>query len=237
MVELIIVGEGQTEETFVRDVLAPALAASDVYVSPRLINSSKTQAGGALNLARVKRFVGNTLRERADTYVTTLIDLYGLDTTFRGVAETQGREPAARATRIETLLHEDIVGFAQCRPERFIPHVQPHEFESLLFSDVARLCEVEPLWQRQSASLIAARNAVDNPEWINDSPQTAPSKRLEQLDPRYRKVGHGPRAAARIGLDRIREQCPHFRQWYDRLVTLPALAATRTNTAHIELTP
>ena len=229
MVELIVVGEGQTEETFVRDVLAPALAANRIYASPRLINTSREQRGGALSLERVRRFIGHTLRQRSDTYVTTLIDLYGLDTTFRGVTESKGQLPAARAAYIEQLLHEDVIAFAQCRAERFIPHVQPHEFESLLFSDIPRLCDVEPGWHEQSAPLIAARAAVDNPEWINDSPQTAPSKRLEQLHPRYRKVRHGPVAAARIGLDRIREQCPHFRQWYDRIVALPALPAKHTD--------
>ncbi|CAE6686904.1 DUF4276 family protein [Paraburkholderia haematera] len=229
MVELIVVGEGQTEETFVRDVLAPALSASQIYASARLINTSRDQRGGALSLERVRKFIGHTLRQRADTYVTTLFDLYGLDKTFRGVAETKGLTPAARAARIGKLLHEDVVAFADCRPERFIPHVQPHEFESLLFSDITSLCDVEPGWQEQSAPLIAARAAVDDPEWINDSPQTAPSKRLEQLQSRYRKVRHGPVAAARIGLDRIREQCPHFRQWYDRIVKLPALQAQQPN--------
>lgn len=229
MVELIVVGEGQTEETFVRNVLAPALSASRVYASARLINTSREQHGGALSLERVRKFIGHTLRQRADTYVTTLFDLYGLNQTFRGVAENKGHPPASRAARIEQLLREDVVAFADCRPERFIPHIQPHEFESLLFSDVATLCEVEPGWKEHSASLIAARAAVENPEWINDSPQTAPSKRLEQLQPRYRKVRHGPVAAARIGLDRIREQCPHFRQWYDRIVTLPAMQAKQPN--------
>ncbi|ABE28758.1 hypothetical protein DR64_1918 [Paraburkholderia xenovorans LB400] len=229
MVELIIVGEGQTEETFVRDVLAPALGANHVYASARLISTSREQRGGALSLERVRKFIGHTLRQRADTYVTTLIDLYGLDKSFRGVMASKGQTPATRAAHIERLLHEDVVGFAECRPERFIPHVQPHEFESLLFSDVTRLCDVEPEWHEQSDPLIAARAAVDDPEWINDSPQTAPSKRLERLQPRYRKVRHGPLAAARIGLDRIREQCPHFRQWYDRIVTLPALQAQQPN--------
>ncbi|MFM0673839.1 DUF4276 family protein [Paraburkholderia sediminicola] len=229
MVELIVVGEGQTEETFVRDVLAPALSASHVYASARLVNTSREQRGGALSLERVRKFIGHTLRQRADTYVTTLIDLYGLDQSFRGVKESKGLAPAARAAHIESQLHEDVVAFADCRPERFIPHVQPHEFESLLFSDVTRLCAVEPGWHEQSGPLIAARAAVADPEWINDSPQTAPSKRLERLQPRYRKVRHGPVAAARIGLDRIREQCPHFRQWYDRIVTLPALLAKQPN--------
>ncbi|MDE1178873.1 DUF4276 family protein [Paraburkholderia sp.] len=229
MIELIVVGEGQTEETFVRDVLAPALAANDIFATSRLINTSKGQSGGGLNLARVTKFLCHTLREREDTYITTLIDLYGLDTSFRGVVESRRLAPAARSTQIETLLHDDIIAAAQCRPDRFIPYVQPHEFESLLFSDIVRLCESEPEWADQSAPLIAARAAVDDPEWINDSPQTAPSKRLEHLRPRYRKVRHGPVAAARIGLDRIREQCPHFRQWYDRILTLPTLAAARPN--------
>jgi hypothetical protein len=232
MVELIVIGEGQTEETFVRDVLAPALCANRIYATARLINTSRVQRGGALNRERVRKFIGHTLLERADTYVTTLIDLYGLDTTFRGVTESKGQAPDVRAACIEHLLHEDVITFAQCRPERFIPHVQPHEFESLLFSDVSKLCVVEPGWQEQSKPLIAARAAVDNPEWINDSPQTAPSRRLEQLHPRYRKVRHGPVAAARIGLDRIREECPHFRQWYDRIVTLPALQAQHPNIEH-----
>jgi hypothetical protein len=229
MVELIVVGEGQTEETFVHDVLAPTLGANRIYASARLINTSREQRGGALSLERVRKFIGHTMRQRNDTYVTTLIDLYGLDTTFRGVNESRGQAPAARAARIEKLLHEDVIAFAQCRPERFIPHVQPHEFESLLFSDIATLCDVEPGWHEQSAPLSAARAAVDDPEWINDSPQTAPSTRLEQLHPRYRKVRHGPIAAARIGLDRIREQCPHFRHWYDRIAALPAIATKRPN--------
>ncbi|WGS50215.1 DUF4276 family protein [Paraburkholderia sp. D15] len=237
MVELIVVGEGQTEETFVRNVLAPVLAINEIYATPRLINSSRIQAGGALNLDRAQRFLANTLSERTDTYVTTLFDLYGLDNSFRGVAASAGLEPAERAALIENLLHEDIVAVAQCRPERLIAHVQPHEFESLLFSNVARLADVEPEWRNQLAPLEVARANVENPEWINDSPQTAPSKRLERLRPRYRKVRHGPVAADKIGLDRIRAECPHFRQWYDRIATLPSLVAARTNTANLELTP
>jgi hypothetical protein len=223
MVELIIVGEGQTEETFVRDVLAHTLAANDVFATPRVIQTSPGHRGGALNLGRVRRFIRNTLRERDNTYLTTLFDLYALDESFPGVADTRGQPPAARAQHIEQLLREDIVAFAGCRPDRFVPHVQPHEFESLLFADVDQRCEVEPEWNVHRETLANVRAGVQDPEWINDSPQTAPSRRLEVLRPRYRKVRHGPVGAARIGLDRIREQCPHFRQWFDRMVTLSPL--------------
>lgn len=75
MIEVIAVGEGQTEETFVRDVVAPAFWHLDVSMQSRLIRTSRSGRGGALVADRVVRFLRNTLRERNDTYVTTLFDL------------------------------------------------------------------------------------------------------------------------------------------------------------------
>jgi Domain of unknown function (DUF4276)/AAA domain, putative AbiEii toxin, Type IV TA system len=90
------------------------------------------------------------------------------------------------------------------------------------FSDIDKLCDTQPEWDRHRAVLLKVRADVTNPEWINDSPQTAPSKRLAILRPRYRKTTHGPASAVRITLDKIREQCPHFRQWFERLLQIGA---------------
>lgn len=49
MVELIIICEGQTEERFVTDVLAPALAPTAIYASARMIPTSPNSRGGSLN--------------------------------------------------------------------------------------------------------------------------------------------------------------------------------------------
>ncbi|WP_414443213.1 DUF4276 family protein [Burkholderia sp. 22PA0106] len=223
MVELIIVGERPTEERFVTDVLKDILALNGIYATPRLIKTSPQGKGGGLNLDRVRRFVVHTLRERTNTFVTTLFDLYGLDPSFRGVEDTKNRTPSERAQAIEAALHADIVESAQCRPERFLPHIQPHEFEALLFSDVHRLCEIEPTWAASAPQLAEIRNAKPDPEWINDSRHTAPSKRLEILNPNYRKTMHGPRSAKHIGLDRIRQECPHFGRWFERLLALKPL--------------
>ena len=224
MIELVVIGEGHTERRFVTEVLAPALVHKGIRATPRLINTSSSARGGALNRDRVRRFARNTLRERGSTFVATFFDLYGLDTTFRGVVESRGKSPGDRSRMIEQALHEDVLTEAACRPERFLPHVQPHEFEALLFADVGRLCEVEPEWAARKSALERVCAGYENPEWINDSPQSAPSKRLEDtLSPRYRKVDHGPLAAARIGLDKMREKCPHFGQWFDRVTTLKPL--------------
>ncbi len=64
---------------------------------------------------------------------------------------------------------------------------------------------------------VAIRREVGTPEEIDDRPEYAPSKRIVNLFPGYRKPLHGPLTAGRIGLDRIRDECPHFAAWVARL--------------------
>jgi hypothetical protein len=222
MINVVIVGEGQTEETFIQDVLSPMLGEHGVFATSRLIATSKTQRGGGLNFDRVCRAIRNSLSERGDTHVTTMLDLYGLGPTFRGVTSTKKQTPAERATTIARFLHEDVLKGTNYRPERFLPHIQPHEFESLLFSDVDELCGGEAEWHVHRTGLTKVRTLFADPEWINDSRATAPSRRLNVLTPKFHKLRHGPLIAARIGLDKIREQCPHFNQWVARLIGLSA---------------
>ncbi len=106
---------------------------------------------------------------------------------------------------------------------RFLPLVMMHEFEAMLFSDCAAFGNAI---ERPDLSpcLQAIRNDFPNPESINDSPETAPSKRIEALFPAYQKVLMGNLAALEIGLDRIRAECPHFRNWLERLEARAASA-------------
>jgi hypothetical protein len=224
LIEVIVVAEGQTEETFVRDVLAPVFGAHDVFLYARPIATSKRGRGGALSRDRVIRFLGRTLRERGDTYVTTLFDLYGLRPDFPGVADVADADPLARCSAIEAAFESVVAAESGCRTDRFLAHIQPHEFEALLFSDVSRFPEVQAGWSRFVPALEAARNEAESPEHINDGPATHPSARLEQLrEPSYDKPLHGSRFAERIGLDRMRSECSHFDAWLRRIEALQPL--------------
>ncbi len=225
MIEVIVVGEGPTEEVFVRDVLGPSLALREIFVQPRLIPASPRGRGGALSRDRVLRYLRNTLRERRDVYVTTFFDLYGLKADFPGQAEAAGVvDPIARADAIEAGFGETVVQEAKCRPERFLPHIQPYEFEALLFTDAKRFPEVEPEWKAFVADLQAARRPAPSPEHINDGQDTHPSARLRKLlRPRYEKVLHGSAVAARIGLELMRAECAHFGRWLSRIEGLAPL--------------
>lgn len=209
-----------------RDVLSPALADDDVTLAARLVPTSSPGRGGALNYDRVLRYLRNTLRERANTYVTTFFDLHALHNAFPGYSEgLEQHDPIARATLIEARLHERVVEEAGCRGDRFLAHVQPYEFEGLLFSDVERLVEIEPEWRTFAPQLAAIRSAARSPEHINDGATTHPAERLASTlrNPRYGKVLHGPRAAVRIGLLKISQECAHFSAWLARLRGLQKL--------------
>ena len=223
MIEVVVVCEGQTEAQFTSSVLQQFLGAGEIIVEPRLIPTSSKSRGGSLNRARVIRYLRNTLRQRSDTYVTTLFDLYGLGHNFPGYRESlELRDPIQRVLTIESEFHSATIEASGTRPDRFIPHIQPYEFESLLFSDVERFVDTDPRWSSRVDQLRNVRQAASSPEHINDGTDSHPSARLKVL-PRYRKVRHGVDVIRHIGLDTVRSECRHFGQWLARIERLQPL--------------
>lgn len=202
MIRVAISVEGQTEEAFVKKVLGPYLWSCDVYAIPILVQPR----GGNVTLDRLAndmvRHYGNFDR------VTSLVDFYG----FRGKGEqTVDELETSIANAIAVQVHTNW------NTSRVIPYVQMHEFEALLFADVARFSILIDVTTPIIEQLQAIRSLFESPEEIDDSPQTAPSKRLAALIPRYRKVTDGPDLAQEIGLEAIREACPRFDGWVRRL--------------------
>ncbi|QEP43510.1 DUF4276 family protein [Ectothiorhodospiraceae bacterium BW-2] len=142
--------------------------------------------------------------------VTSLVDYYG----FRDLA---GRS----RSDLENEIIKQIVNQApQIERWRIFPYVQMHEFEGLLFSDINHFEWVIEGWSEEIKSLLQEiRNDFSSPEEINNSRETAPSKRLEKIFPDgiYSKTEHGPIIAEAIGIDVIRKYCPQFNQWVRQL--------------------
>ena len=97
----------------------------------------------------------------------------------------------------------------------FVPFLALHEYEAWLFADSVTVPQL--LTQPQKQAQFAAITQAFEPEDINESAATAPSKRLLAMFPGYRKVLHGTLATERIGLTTIRARCPHFAAWMERL--------------------
>jgi hypothetical protein len=163
----------------------------------------------------------NHLRQDGQIFVTTMVDYYGLPQSDG--REWPGRAAAAllrsddRASFVESHLSQDVREILDTN--RFIPFVVMHEFEALLFSDCAAFGRA--IGQPELAlELAAIRDGFDTPEGINDSPESAPSKRILALKPSYEKPLLGALAALEIGLEKIRAECPHFDGWVRRLESL-----------------
>ena len=94
-----------------------------------------------------------------------------------------------------------------------------HEFEAVLFVQPERFAD----WT-DTAAVVEQLQAIaaihQTPENINDSAHTAPSKRILKAMPAYQKTFHGPLIASEIGLDAIRQACPHFGAWLSRIENL-----------------
>lgn len=222
MIEVVVVCEGQTEVSFVKQVIAPNLAQRNVFARPRMIATSPGYAGGSLTRHRVLRSLRSVLLEQKGAYVTTFFDLYGLPSDFPGHGEhAPHSNPLGYALEIEAEFHKVVVQETECRASRFFPHIQPYEFEALLFSDADKIVEMEPEWVKSMDELQKARRDAQSPEHINEGQTTHPSARLKELSsPRYNKVAHGVTIARRIGLDRICAECRHFNGWLTRIENL-----------------
>lgn len=175
------------------------------------------------SFSEVCRELGNFLADRRRPIVTTFFDYYGFPETTRlgwdFVAPTKSQ---SGALGLEARLHEGVLAASPDAGDRFIPYVQMHELEALYFAEPTIFAEVleAPALSPQLAKIAAEAGGC---EAINDSPTTAPSKRLARLC-LYKKgrssAAHAPRLGRRMTLARVREACPRFAAWLTRLEAL-----------------
>ena len=166
------------------------------------------------------------LREDRNRINTTMVDYYGLpertSNAWPGRAAASKVPVPGRAVCVEDAisrnLQEELGGKFQAR--RFVPYVMMHEFEALLFSDCEKFASVIQRPELASA-FQAIVDAAGGPEAIDDTPDGAPSKRIETLIPGYDKPYLGTVGIREIGLGKIRAACPHFNDWLTRLEQLP----------------
>jgi hypothetical protein len=213
MIRVNVFVEGQTEETFVRELLYEYFQSKNIYLNPILVKTSSTGKGGVVSYAKIKPQLNRKCLEDRNAIVTTMFDLYALPNDFPGNSSLlKTSDPFQKAEYLEQEMGKDI------GHKNFIPNLLVHEFEGLLYSNP----EVFSEWFGESVVdiLQAERNAFPSPEHINDNPLTAPSKRIRNCCNGYDKPLHGSLLAIDIGLDTIRQQCQHFNLWLLRLESM-----------------
>ena len=222
MIRLHVIAEGQTEQNFVKRILAPHLALLNITAFARCVLTSKDKGaakeyrGGVPNYGKAKNDIQTWLREdrRGKDYFTTMFDLYGLPKDFPGYSEANTKtDPYEKIKILENCMAENI------RDSRFIPYIQLHEFEALILAAPQQL-DWEYLEHDRQIKALLSMVGKQNPELINDGPETAPSKRILKEIPAYNKATAGPAVAEKIGLPTLRAKCPHFNEWLSKLENL-----------------
>ena len=210
MIRLAVSVEGPTEREFVRDVLAEHLRANGVEATPILLGRARGLHGGG-NVSTERLVAEMSLLYWNFDAVTSLVDFYGFRDDLPG-------DPDALQERLFAEI-ENRIG-REVNRAKMLPYVQRHEFEALLFSDAGVFADVPGVSGESVRLLQDIRCEFPTPEDINDQSETAPSKRILRVVPRYGKVVNGPVLAGKIGLAVIRRECPRFGAWLTDLEAL-----------------
>jgi len=223
---LHIVVEGRTEEKFVNEILVPHLGGRNISADARMIQTGRTPSrrnkgglGKPQDFDHLKDDILAWTRVESQPNVrfTTMVDLYAYPQNAPGYDEAKMLTDAyAKVALLEQRMAEVV------NSQRFIPYIQLHEYETLLYADFQKWDIVFPQKASHIWALAREVKGDDNIELINDGERSAPSKRLIRVFPEYegKKADYGYLLALHIGLDTLRGKCAHFNDWLTSLEAL-----------------
>jgi hypothetical protein len=214
MKRAIIICEGHTEKEFCNNLLSKYFDGKNISIQSLLINKT----GGNVKWSRLKPEILRHLKHEKDVSVTTLIDYYGLKAKQHFPKWDEAlkiNDKNKKMDFLEDAMRKDI---EEPFRNRYLPYIQLHEFEGLLFNDIQIFYEQIPKKDLvKEDELKQTFRDFPNPEMINDSSQTAPSKRLARIIKGYDKIVYGHYLAEAIGLDNIRKKCFRFNNWLNQI--------------------
>lgn len=212
MKNIYIYCEGQTEETFVNEILTPYLSNIMIFTTPIICTTkriaTKKFKGGVSDYSKIKNELTLICRQHKNEYVTTMFDYYAMPANTPNI-DCNEVDIYKRMELIEDAINKDIG-----QPNCFF-HFILHEFEGILFSSPDAFIEITD--EQTVEKIRKMRDEAISPEHINNSPETAPSKRLEALIPNYAKVKNGALISKNIGIDILLKECKHFAKWVEKM--------------------
>jgi len=228
MIYLYIIVEGQSEEKFVKEILTPYFAPKNIFLQVERVITGKDKMGkackgGGNSYQLYKNHLQNRIKQfskNKNYFFTTMIDLYALPNDFPKIKEVEEYNDKYKSIAfLERAFFEDI-GY-----NNFIPYIQLHEYETLLFCDINAI--VDEFFDLDDGKLyetiINDIKKYDNIELINNSKETAPSKRLDKYTKGAycgQKVTSSFNILQKIDISILRDKCEHFNYWLEKIEQL-----------------
>lgn len=190
-----VICEGQTEVDFIKKLNRKYFNIRNISLKPITLNKTSAMNGN-VSMDRLVYFI----KRAPEVIVTTFVDYYG----FKGEI---GKSYMELERQIKKLSEK----------EHIIAYVQLHEIEALWFTNINAIKDVKDASTDQMQSLEEIVKTYPNPEDINNSRETAPSKRLETIFKDYKKIRDGNAIADKISIEEMKKKCPHFSNWLDEI--------------------
>lgn len=228
MSRVLVLVEGPTERAVIQQAFAEYFAVRGIYIYPRVVGKPGHKGGNRFE--SVKKELLDLLKQEQHSIVTTFFDYYGLSDEWPGREQSKKcRNISEKPQIIENSIKETVKQYLSdnFNPERFIPYIQMHELEALLFTSPEIMAQVfqSNILKDNFETIVRQCGSCEE---INDNPTTAPSKRIISVFPRYKKGSsvnaHAPLIIKKIGVDSIREKCQHFNSWVETLIALGGVA-------------
>lgn len=209
---LVFIVEGDCERILVEKQIIPFLygfpeSKGWAFEARKVSTNRKLNAkGGIISFEYLQNEIQRTSAQHSP-WITTFIDYFRLPNDFPGYSKNSSEIPG-----IESALREAV------NYSGFIPYIQKHEFETLLFADISLfkyLCVNEKEF-RQIERIAQAYPQIED---INGGAETAPSKRLNSIFP-YHKTLVSNLLMDEIRMDILMERSPHFKEWITLLIKL-----------------
>ena len=208
MKRLVFIVEGDTEIVLVNKLIIPYLISlghrNPMHAQSIITNRKQHKKGGVGSYGLFENEVNRTLAQ-GNVIVTTIVDFFKLPTSF-----PEKTDDSNKIDLIEQAIHSNF----DYNPN-FIPYIQKHEIEALMFSSRSGF-ELVIDDEKKLRKIDLILDKYPNPEDINNSPQTAPSKRLMQIFD-YDKVGDGELIFEMVGIQSMLEKCPRFSNWINNI--------------------
>ncbi|MDX6284036.1 MAG: hypothetical protein QOH03_5107 [Kribbellaceae bacterium] len=216
--QIAILVEGQTESAFVTEILAPYLQSFGAYVTPVIVKTARladgtTYKGGGMVWKHYQEDLLRLLGASHYRCVSILVDFYAYPRNAPGVDCCSRPHQPRRCTEVREQAMAEVIGNS-----RFVPHVVLHEFETWVIAAAVGARSLLGDVSVAKALRAEADSVGGDVELLNDSRETAPSKRVLRRWADYDKVIDGIEVIREAGLEAVMDRCPGLNAWVKELL-------------------
>lgn len=223
---ICVIAEGLSEMQFLQSIVIPYVHQRNPRVDAMWsVNSQGVGITESMGYNWIKRTIIAKMCSDNTAIYTTMYDYYRFPKiNIPGFTYQDHLNIYEKVEAREKAIHDAILSeqklLSFCDNIVFKPFLMLHEYETLMFCDLSRLYHVRNGNEAAIRKLMKEVEHIENIELINDSPLSAPSKRIAKVINGYQKPSMGLNITKSIGIEQMLEKCRHFREWIDWLCDL-----------------